>query len=110
MRSVKIKEWIASIFPVITLSPEEKSDPEREAVIQLVSIGEMGKMGLDVVQQGDVLAQERSLVLVGFMLDAYGEVLMRKYSISRSELLPPDKVRQFAKDCIEGKYKFPGTK
>ena len=108
---MRIKEWIASIFPVITLSPEEKSDPEREAVIQLVSIGEQGKNGLDVVQRGDVLAQERSLILVGYaMLDAYGEVLMRKYSISRSELLPPDKVRQLAKDCIEGKYKFPGTK
>lgn len=84
-------------------------NPEREAMIQLISIGELGKSGLNTVADGDII--ERDVIRAGsVILDAYGAVLMRKYIISRSELLPPDKVSQLAKDCLEGKYKFPGTK
>jgi hypothetical protein len=108
VRRVNIREWIATFFPVLSVSPPNW---EREAMIQLISLGTLGKSGLDGIAIGDIPVDDKQVIRVGSaMLDAYGAVLMRKYKISSAELLPPEKIVQFAKECVEGTYKFPGTK
>lgn len=106
---MKIKEFIAAVFPVMSVSPDKKPDPQREAIRYLVSIGELGRTSLDgIVDKNKSPSPDDKLVMrVGStMLGAYGEVLMRKYNISPTDLLPPEKVVQLAKDLIEGKFKF----
>ena len=110
VKRMTIKEWLLSIFPVISMPMG--LDP-REATIQLVSIGELAKNGLDQLILNTLPDATRSqkamddlrVMMVGAsILDAYGEILMYRYDIKKSELLPPEKVVQLAKECVDGRY------
>lgn len=113
---MNIKEWIASIFPAMLVSMNKDSDSTRKAIINLVSIGELAKSGLDIIRLSDARIQ---IGIGSVMLGAYGEVLMAKFNIAKSELLSDEEILQTvkelvdkpvvenAKDIVEGKYKLP---
>jgi hypothetical protein len=104
MEIMNIKEWITSIFPVMSLSHDKKPDSKRTAVIQLVSLGKLSRNGLDELAHGDLSYNDRIVIRVGIaMLGAYEGVLMAEYGVSKSELLSAAEVLQMAKDLVEEK-------
>jgi hypothetical protein len=106
-----IKEWISMVFPVIPLSKQlsksEFRSEKREAVLQLISIGDIGKIKLDEIISREITVDDKTAMMVcSVMLGAYAEVLMSEFKISKSDLLSPDAVIQKAKDLLEKEYKL----
>jgi len=99
---VRIKEWISEVFPMMPITPEDKLDPKRDAVIYLISIGRLGEQALSGVV--DVSPKDSVAVRVGsVMLGAYREILMAEYDIAESQLLSPEEVKNLAKELVTGK-------
>jgi hypothetical protein len=106
-----IKEWISMFFPVVPLSKQlstsELQSEKREAVLQLISIGDIGKTKLDEIISREVTEDDKTAMMVcSVMLGSYAEVLMREFKISKSDLLFPDAVVQKAKELLEKEYKL----
>ena len=97
---VNIKEWIASIFPVIPVPPTHFHNPKRDAVINLVSIGELAKAGLEQIVDPDSFGMRKRVEIGSVMLGAYGEVLMAEYGIEKSELRSDAEILQMVKDVV----------
>jgi arginine decarboxylase-like protein len=96
---MNIKEWIASIFPVMPVPINKDSDSTRKAIITLVSIGELAKTGLDqFVESGNI--QLLRIQLGSVMLGAYGEVMMAEHNITKSDLLSDEELLQMVKDLV----------
>jgi len=95
---MNIKEWITSIFPVMREPQLPSGRPKREAVIMLLSIGDLAKSGLDGNITDGMTPDNKLKIQVGsVMLGAYSEILMAEFGISESDLLGDDEILQAVK-------------
>jgi len=94
---MNIKEWITSIFPTMSV-PGTSS--KRNAIINLVSIGELARSGLDQIVDPDTFGTSTRIQIGSVMLGAYGEVIMAEYGIDKSELLSDEDILQMVKALV----------
>ena len=104
---MKLKEWIAFIFPVLSVEKGREID-KREVIIQMMAISRVCKDGLDDYFQGEgnVLAFAKGLSLIS---DGYEAILKHDYSIKDTDLYSGDDIVRLAKEATLGTYKLPGT-
>jgi hypothetical protein len=105
---MKLREWMAFLFPVLTESSNGGEVNKREIIIQMMSISKVCKDGLDDYFQGEgnVLALAKGLSLIS---DGYEAILKHDYSIKDTDLYSGDDIVRLAKEATLGTYKLPGT-